>query len=157
MADIELQKVQNIESLARGFNYEGTVNIKDDVPTGGVCAVKFNSAELVGVIGKAAIVVEEHVPDTSSSGSTYTGYTVIMGDDGDTDGLIASVQLEATATPATLGTIFVNTGDDGIGSTVDNVDITFTSAGEADEALATAGKLKVLMEYYPTAGDNYSG
>ena len=51
------------------------------------------------------------------------------------------------------GTILTNTGDDVyLAPAIDNLDITFTSSGEADEALANGGKIRVLLEYYPTAG-----
>ena len=82
-----------------------------------------------------------------------------MGDDGDTDGLIASAELcAANGSVVSEGTILTNTGDDVyLAPAIDNVDVTFTSAGEADEALALGGKIRILLEYYPTAGDSFSG
>ena len=35
MADLDLKKVRNIETLALGFNYEGSIDIANDVATGG--------------------------------------------------------------------------------------------------------------------------
>jgi hypothetical protein len=154
---IQLKKVSNIETLALGFNYEGSIDIKNDVATGGLVDIQFNSAELVGTVGKVGLVVDQHVPADNSGATDYTSYTVTVGDTADADGQIASVELCPAATEAALGTIFVSTGDDVFGTAVTNVGATFLSAGEADEGLATAGKVRVFFEYYPTAGDNFSG
>jgi hypothetical protein len=154
---IQLKKVSNIETLALGFNYEGEIIIKDDVPTGGAVDIQYNSAELVGTVGKVGLVVDQHVPADNSGSTDYTSYAVTVGDTADAVGQIASVELCPAGTEAALGTIFVSTGDDVFGTAVTNVGATFTSAGEADEALATAGKVRVFFEYYPTAGDNFSG
>tara|TARA_R100001086_G_scaffold59416_2_gene27312 strand:- start:5691 stop:6158 length:468 start_codon:yes stop_codon:yes gene_type:complete len=150
---MELKNVRNIETLAAGYTHEGSIDIKNDVPTGGVINVTLASSQLAGKIGKASIIVDEIVPKKSTSGTTYTGYTVIMGDDGDTDGLIASAELAEDQTPVAAGTILTNTGDDVyLAPAIDNLDITFTASGETDEALANGGKIRVLLEYYPTAG-----
>lgn len=154
---IQLKKVSNIETLALGFNYEGEIIIKDDVPTGGAVDIQFNSAELVGTVGKVGLVVDQHVPADNSGATDYTSYAVTVGDTADADGQIASVELCPAGTEAALGTIFVSTGDDVFGTAVTNVGATFTAAGDDDEALATAGKVRVFFEYYPTAGDNFSG
>lgn len=160
MSNITLKRVQNIQTLALGYNYEGSIDVKDDVPTGGVCHLLVGGAQLAGKIGKASIVVEKQVPANNSGETDYTGYAVIMGDDGDTDGLIESVELcAANAGVVSEGTIITNTGDDVYlaDPAIDNLDVTFTSAGEADEALALGGKIRILLEYYPTAGDSFSG
>lgn len=155
---IQLKKVSNIETLALGFNYEGSINIKDDVATGGAVDIQYNSAELAGKVGKVALVVDQHVPADNSGSTDYTGYTVSVGDVADAVGFIAAAELCPAGTEVALGTILTNTGDDGFGgTTVTNVGATFTSSGEADEGLATAGKVRVFFEYYPTAGDNFSG
>lgn len=158
MADLDLKKVRNIETLALGFNYEGEIDIKNDVPTGGLVNVTIGGAQVAGKVGKAAIVVDQQVPADNSGSTDYTGYTVIMGDNGDTDGLIASAEICAGGTsPVANGTILVNTGDDVyLAPAIDNLDITFTSAGDTDESLALGGKIRVLLEYYPTAGDAFS-
>jgi hypothetical protein len=154
---IQLKKVSNIETLALGFNYEGEIIIKDDVPTGGLVDIQFNSAELVGTVGKVGLVVDQHVPADNSGSTDYTSYKVQVGDTADPDGQIADVELCPAGTEAALGTIFVSTGDDVFGTAVTNVGATFVSLTETDEALATAGKVRVFFEYYPTAGDNFSG
>jgi hypothetical protein len=155
---IQLKKVSNIETLALGFNYEGSIDIKNDVATGGAVDIQFNSAELAGKVGKVALVVDQHVPADNSGATDYTSYAVTVGDVADADGFIASAELCPAGTEVALGTILTNTGDDGFGgTTVTNVGATFLSAGEADEGLATAGKVRVFFEYYPTAGDNFSG
>jgi hypothetical protein len=154
---IQLKKVSNLETLALGFNYEGSIDIKNDVPTGGAVDIQFNSAELTGKIGKAALVVDQHVPADNSGSTDYTSYAVTIGDTADPNGLIASAELCPAGTEAALGTIFVSTGDDAFGTVVSNVGATFVSLNETDEALATAGKVRVFFEYYPTAGDNFSG
>lgn len=155
---IQLKKVSNLETLALGFNYEGSIDIKNDVPTGGAVDIQYNSAELVGKVGKVALVVDQHVPADNSGSTDYTSYTVTVGDTADADGFIASAQLCPAGTEVALGTILTNTGNDGFGGTaVTNVGATFISGTETDEALATAGKVRVFFEYYPTAGDNFSG
>lgn len=158
MADLDLKKVRNIETLALGFNYEGSIDIKDDVATGGLVNVTIGGSQVAGKVGKAAIVVDQQVPADNSGSTDYTGYAVIMGDNGDTDGLIASTELcAANGSVKANGTIVVNTGDDVyLAPAIDNLDITFTSQGEANEGLALGGKIRVLLEYYPTAGDAFS-
>ena len=154
---IQLKKVSNLETLALGFNYEGSIDIKTDVPTGGAVDIQFNSAELIGTVGKAALVVDQHVPADNTGSTDYTSYKVQVGDTADPNGQIADVELCPAGTEAALGTIFTNTGDDPFGTAVTNVGATFVSLNETDEALATAGKVRVFFEYYPTAGDNFSG
>jgi len=154
---IQLKKVSNIETLALGFNYEGSIDIANDVPTGGAVDIQFNSAELIGTVGKAALVVDQHVPADNSGSTDYTSYKVQVGDTADPNGQIVDVELCPAGTEAALGTIFTNTGDDAFGTAVTNVGATFVSLNETDEALATAGKVRVFFEYYPTAGDNFSG
>ena len=154
---IQLKKVSNLETLALGFNYEGSIDIKTDVPTGGAVDIQFNSAELIGTVGKAALVVDQHVPADNTGSTDYTSYKVQVGDTADPNGQIADVELCPAGTEAALGTIFTNTGDDLFGTAVTNVGATFVSLNETDEALATAGKVRVFFEYYPTAGDNFSG
>lgn len=157
MSTLALKKIGDIQTLALGYTHEASIDIAADVPTGGVLNVTSGGSQLAGKIGKASIVVDNQVPATSTSGTTYSAYAVIMGDDGDTDGLIASAELAVGQTPVAEGTILTNTGDDVyFAAAIDNLDITFTSAGEADEALAAGGKIRVLLEYYPTAGDLFS-
>ena len=158
MADLDLKKVRNIETLALGFNYEGSIDIASDVEAGGLVNVTIGGAQVAGKVGKAAIVVDQQVPADNSGATDYTSYAVIMGDDGDTDGLIASTELcAANGSVKANGTIVVNTGDDVyLAPAIDNLDITFTSAGDTDESLALGGKIRVLLEYYPTAGDAFS-
>lgn len=155
---IQLKKVSNIETLALGFNYEGEIDIKNDVPTGGSVECQFNSASLAGKIGKAAIIVDQQVPADNSGSTDYTGYTVQLGDAGDPDGLVAAAEICAGgSSPKANGTILVNTGADTFGHVVADVTALFVSATELDEALALGGKVRVLVEYYPTAGDAYAG
>ena len=154
---IQLKKVSNIETLALGFNYEGSIDIANDVPTGGVVDIQFNSAELAGKVGKVALIVDQHVPADNSGETDFTSYTVAVGDS-DADGFIATAQLCPAGTEVALGTILTSTGDSGFGGTaVTNVNATFVSLNEGDEALATGGKVTLLFEYYPDAGDNFSG
>ena len=160
MADITLKRVQDIQTLALGFNYEGSVDLAEDIATGGVSDLKVGGAQLAGTISKAAIVVDELVPETSSSGTTYTSVTVSLGDDDDSgdDNLVDDVQVEATnAGAATVGTAFVNTGASiALPLLTDKINLLVTSAGEADEALMTGGKLRIFLEYHPTAGESFS-
>ena len=160
MADITLKRVQDIQTLALGFNYEGSVDLAEDIATGGVSDLKVGGAQLAGTISKAAIVVDELVPEASSSGTTYTSVTVSLGDDDDSgdDNLVDDVQVEATnAGAATVGTAFVNTGASiALPLLTDKINLLVTSAGEADEALMTGGKLRIFLEYHPTAGESFS-
>ena len=160
MADITLKRVQDIQTLALGFNYEGSVDLAEDIATGGVSDLKVGGAQLAGTISKAAIVVDELVPEASSSGTTYTSVTVSLGDDDDSgdDNLVDDVQVEATnAGAATVGTAFVNTGASiALPLLTDKINLLVTSAGEADEALMTGGKLRIFLEYNPTAGESIS-
>ena len=161
MADITLKPVRNIETLARGFNYEGSVDLAEDIATGGVSDLKVAGAQLAGTISKAAIVVDELVPETSSSGTTYTSITVSLGDDDDAgdDNLIDDIEVEATnAGAASTGTAFVNTGASiALPLLTDKINLLVTSTGEADEALMTGGKLRIFLEYHPTAGEPFNG
>ena len=156
---IQLKKVSNIETLALGFNYEGSIDIANDVPDGGVVDIQFNSAELDGKVGKVALIVDHLVPSDNSGETDYASYTVKVGDSPtDDDGFITTSQLCSTATHVALGTILTSIGDDGFGGTVvSNVDATFISLNEGDESKATGGKVTLLFEYYPAAGDNFSG
>jgi hypothetical protein len=155
---VQLKKVRNIETLALGFNYEASIDIKDDVDNTGIVDLQVNSAAIAGKIGKAAIVVDQQVPADNSGSTDYTGYTVQMGDDGDDDGLIVATEICAGGTsPKANGTILVNTGDDVyLAPAIDDLEVTFISAGDTDESLALGGKIRVLIEYYPTAGDAFS-
>ena len=156
---VQLKKVRNIETIALGFNYEASIDIENDVDNTGIVDLQVNSAAVAGKIGKAAIIVDKQVPADNSGSTDYTGYTVQMGDDGDDDGLIAAAQICAGhGSPVAEGTILVNTGDDVyLAPAIDDLEVTFTSAGDTDESLALGGKVRVLVEYYPTAGDSYSG
>jgi len=157
MSTLALKKIGDIQTLALGYTHEASIDIAADVPTGGVLNATVGGSELAGKIGKASVVVDKTVPATSTSGTTYTGYTIIMGDDGDPDGLVVSAQLCEGQTPVAEGTILTNTGDDVyLVAAIDNLNITFTSAGEANEALANGGKVRVFIEYYPTAGELFS-
>jgi hypothetical protein len=161
MADITLKAVRNIETLAHGYNYEGTVDLAEDIATGGASDLKVGGAQLAGTISKAAIVVDELVPETSSSGTTYTSVTVSLGDDDDSgdDNLVDDVQVEETnGSVASVGTAFVNTGASiALPLLTDKINLLVTSAGEADEALMTGGKLRIFLEYHPTAGEPFNG
>ena len=161
MADITLKAVRNIETLAHGYNYEGIVDMATDIATGGVSDLKVGGAQLAGTISQAAIVVDDLVPETSSSGTTYTSVTVSLGDDDDSgdDNLVDDVQVEEThGSVASVGTAFVNTGASiALPLLTDKINLLVTSAGEADEALMTGGKLRIFLEYHPTAGEPFNG
>jgi hypothetical protein len=102
---IQLKKVSNLETLALGFNYEGSIDIANDVPTGGEVDIQFNSAELIGTVGKVGLVVDQHVPADNSGSTDYTSYKVQVGDTADPNGQIADVELCPAGTEAALGTI----------------------------------------------------
>jgi hypothetical protein len=147
---IELKKVQNIETLALGFNYEAVVDLTTDLgaTAGSATAVDIQvggSAMAGGVYG-AAIIVDEFV----------TVGSFALGDDGDADGFVDEVDVFSDS--SNLGKIFTNTGallDDGL-HLVSAVDLTYNFTGNAPND-AAKGKIRILFKYHPTAGDNFGG
>jgi len=157
--DIALKQVGNIQTLAAGYNYEGTIDLST-ADTNGVFNLKVGGSDLAGTISKATIVVDELVPEASSNSTTFTGCTISMGDNDDSgvDNLIEDIQVEAThASVVSVGTEFTNTGASITGTfplLTDNIDVLVTTAGETDEQYINGGKVRVFLQYNPTAGQN---
>ena len=163
MASLILKPVRNIETLARGYNYEGTVDIANDVPTAGAVPIKVKDAdnaeaEVVGTIFKAALRVDELVPTAPVSGSnTFSSYKVTIGDTADADGMWDSQELlSSAANVLTAGKQYYFKGtnaNDSVPVAVTNMDATFTSAGETDEALAGGGRITLFVNLVQSDGE----
>ena len=157
--DIALKKIGDIQTLAAGYNYEGIIDLST-ADTGGIFNLKVGGSDLAGTISKAAIVVDELVPEASSnpSPSTFTSCLISMGDNDDSgvDNLIEDIQVEATnAGVVSVGTEHVNTGASITGTfplLTDNIDVLVTTTGETDEQYINGGKVRVFLQYNPTAG-----
>lgn len=157
--DIALKNIGDIQTLAAGYNYEGTIDLST-ADTGGVFNLKVGGSDLAGTISKAAVVVDELVPEASSNDTTFTSCLISMGDDNDAgvDNLIEDIQVEAThASVVSVGTEHVNTGASITGTfplLTDNIDVLVTTTGETDEQYINGGKVRVFLQYNPTAGQN---
>ena len=147
---IELKKVQNIETLALGFNYEASIDLSTLGTTAGSATavdIQVGGAAMAGGIFGAAILVDELVVGTS-----ITDATIAIGDDGDADGFVDEVDVFNDS--GNLGKIFANTGALSVVGfhLVSAVDLTYNFTGEGPD-VATEGKIRLLMKYYPTAGE----
>jgi hypothetical protein len=150
---IELKKVQNIETLALGFNYEASIDLSTLGTTAGSATavdIQVGEAAMAGGIFGAAIIVDELVVGTS-----ITDATIAIGDDGDADGFVDEVDVFSDS--GNLGKMFANTGALAVAGfhLASAVDLTYNFTGEGPD-VATAGKIRLLMKYYPTAGQLFA-
>ena len=150
---IELKKVQNVETLALGFNYEASIDLSTLGTTAGSATavdIQVGGAAMAGGIFGAAIIVDELVVGTS-----ITDATIAIGDDGDADGFVDEVDVFSDS--GNLGKIFANTGALSVVGfhLVSAVDLTYNFTGEGPD-VATEGKIRLLMKYYPTAGELFA-
>lgn len=150
---IELKKVQNIETLALGFNYEASIDLSTLGTTAGSATavdIQVGEAAMAGGIFGAAIIVDELVVGTS-----ITDATIAIGDDGDADGFVDEVDVFSDS--GNLGKIFANTGALAVAGfhLASAVDLTYNFTGEGPD-VATEGKIRLLMKYYPTAGQLFA-
>jgi len=150
---IELKKVQNVETLALGFNYEASIDLSTLGTTAGSATavdIQVGGAAMAGGIFGAAIIVDELVVGTS-----ITDATIAIGDDGDADGFVDEVDVFNDS--GNLGKIFANTGALSVVGfhLVSAVDLTYNFTGEGPD-VATEGKIRLLMKYYPTAGELFA-
>ena len=150
---IELKKVQNIETLALGFNYEASIDLSTLGTTAGSATavdIQVGEAAMAGGIFGAAIIVDELVVGTS-----ITDATIAIGDDGDADGFVDEVDVFSDS--GNLGKMFANTGALAVAGfhLASAVDLTFNFTGEGPD-VATAGKIRLLIKYYPTAGQLFA-
>lgn len=150
---IELKKVQNIETLALGFNYEASIDLSTlGTAAGSATAVdiQVGEAAMAGGIFGAAIIVDELVV-----GPSITDATIAIGDDGDADGFVDEVDVFSDS--GNLGKMFANTGALSVTGfhLASAVDLTFNFTGEGPD-VATAGKIRLLIKYYPTAGQLFA-
>tara|TARA_R110002033_G_scaffold91418_1_gene141003 strand:+ start:259 stop:720 length:462 start_codon:yes stop_codon:yes gene_type:complete len=150
---IELKKVQNIETLALGFNYEASIDLSTLGTTAGSATavdIQVGEAAMAGGIFGAAIIVDELVVGTS-----ITDATIAIGDDGDADGFVDEVDVFSDS--GNLGKMFANTGALAVAGfhLASAVDLTYNFTGEGPD-VATAGKIRLLVKYYPTAGQLFA-
>jgi hypothetical protein len=150
---IELKKVQNVETLALGFNYEASIDLSTLGTTAGSATavdIQVGGAAMAGGVFGAAIIVDELVVGTS-----ITDATIAIGDDGDADGFVDEVDVFSDS--GNLGKIFANTGALSVVGfhLVSAVDLTYNFTGEGPD-VATEGKIRLLMKYYPTAGELFA-
>ena len=146
---IELKKVQNVETLALGFNYEASIDLSTLGTTAGSATavdIQVGEAAMAGGIFGAAIIVDELVVGTS-----ITDATIAIGDDGDADGFVKAVDVFSDS--GNLGKMFANTGALAVAGfhLASAVDLTYNFTGEGPD-VATSGKIRLLVKYYPTAG-----
>ena len=156
---IELKKVGDIQTLALGYTHEASFDASElSASTGSqTTAVQVGGSAMAGTISKAAIIVDELVTADVSTGSAISDATIAFGDDGDDNGFIAEVNC---FTGDTVGLIYQNTGAllNGATSTSHvvsavNIDSNGTGNGFGN---ATKGKFRLLVAYYPTAGEVFS-
>ena len=150
---IELKRVRNIETLALGFNYEVEIDLSTLGTTAGSATavdIQVGEAAMAGGIFGAAIIVDELVVGTS-----ITDATIAIGDDGDADGFVDEVDVFSDS--GNLGKMFANTGALSVAGfhLASAVDLTYNFTGEGPD-VATSGKIRLLVKYYPTAGSLYA-
>ena len=150
---IELKKVQNVETLALGFNYEASIDLSTLGTTAGSATavdIQVGGAAMAGGVFGAAIIVDELVVGTS-----ITDATIAIGDDGDADGFVDEVDVFSDS--GNLGKMFANTGALAVAGfhLASAVDLTYNFTGEGPD-VATAGKIRLLVKYYPTAGQLFA-
>ena len=155
---IELKKIGDIQTLALGYTHEASFDASElSASTGSqTTAVQVGESAMAGVVAKAAIIVDELVTADVSTGSAVSDATIALGDDGDDNGFVAEVNC---FTGATANLIYENTGAllNGATSTSHlvsavNIDSNGTGNGFGN---ATKGKFRILVAYYPTAGEVY--
>ena len=157
---IELKKVGNLETLALGFNYEASVDLTADLgaTAGSATAVdiQVNGAAMAGTVTDAAIIVDEFVTAVvTDGGSAITDATIALGDDGDADGFVDEVDVFSDS--GNLNKIFRTNGalTQAGNHLVSAVDLTYNFTGNAPND-SDKGKIRILFNYYPTAGEAFS-
>ena len=155
---IELKKIGDIQTFAVGYTHEASFDASElSASTGSqTTAVQVGESAMAGVVAKAAIIVDELVTADVSTGSAVSDATIALGDDGDDNGFVAEVNC---FTGDTANLIYENTGAllNGATSTSHhvsavNIDSNGTGNGFGN---ATKGKFRILVAYYPTAGEVY--
>ena len=157
---IELKKVGNLETLALGFNYEASVDLTSDLgaTAGSATAVdiQVNGAAMAGTVTDAAIIVDELVTAVvTDGGSAISDATIALGDDGDPDGFVDEVDVFSDS--GNLNKIFRTNGalTQAGNHLVSAVDLTYNFTGNAPND-SDKGKIRILFNYYPTAGEAFS-
>ena len=156
---IALKKIGDIQTLALGYTHEATFESSDLSTSTGAQAtdVTLGGSQLAGVITKAAIIVDELVSADVSTGSAVSDATIALGDDGDADGFVDEVDC---FTGDSVNQVYQNSGvllngATASGHLVSAVDVTSNGTGNGF-GNATKGKFRILLAYYPTAGEHFS-
>jgi hypothetical protein len=150
---IELYKVRDIQTLALGFNYAAKIDLSTLGSTAGSATavdIQVNEAAMAGSLQDAAIIVDQLVVGTSISDAT-----IAFGDDGDPDGFVDEVDVFSDS--GNLGKIFRSNGallNEDSAHVVSAVDLTYNFTGEGPD-VATEGVIRLLVKYFPTAGELY--
>ena len=158
---IELKKVQNIQTLALGFNYEASVDLTTDLGStaGGATAVdiQVGGAAMAGTVTDAANIDDElETAAVTDGGAAISDATIALGDDGDANGFV--VEADVFSDSGNLGKILRTNGalTQAGNHLVSAVDLTYNFTGNAPND-SEKGKIRILFNYYPTAGEAFSG
>ena len=155
---IALKKIGDIQTLALGYTHEASFEASDLSASTGAqdTEVQAGGASLAGTVGKVALIVDELVTAAVTDGGTaISDATIALGDDGDPNGFV--VEADVFSDSGNANKIFANNGAlTQAGNhlvTVLNVQSNGTGSGLGD---AEKGKFRLLVEYYPTAGERFS-
>lgn len=151
---IALSKIGAQNTLSLGYTHEAAFESSAFSGTTGAQAleVTYAGASLAGTVMKCALIVDELVTAAvTDGGAAITDATLAVGDDGDANGMI--VEADVFSDSGSLDFIFANNGAlsviGGHVVTVLNITSNGTGSGVGD---ADKGKFRLLVEYYPTAG-----
>jgi len=154
---IALTKIGNNETKALGYTHEARFKASElSASTGAqTTEVQVGGASLAGTVGKVALIVDELVTAAVTDGGTaISDATIALGDDGDPNGFV--VEADVFSDSGNVNKIFANNGAlTQAGNhlvTVLNVQSNGTGSGLGD---AEKGKFRLLVEYYPTAGQAF--
>jgi hypothetical protein len=118
--------------------------------------VTLGGSQLAGVITKSAIIVDELVSADVSTGSAVSDATIALGDDAM---LTASLTNNCTTGDSVNQHLpkqrCSSGGATASGHLVSAVDVTSNGTGNGF-GNATKGKFRILLAYYPTAGEHFS-
>lgn len=155
---IALKKIGDIQTLALGYTHEASFEASDLSASTGAqdTEVQAGGSSLAGTVGKVALIVDELVTAAVTDGGTaISDATIALGDDGDPNGFV--VEADVFSDSGNANKIFANNGAlTQAGNhlvTVLNVQSNGTGSGLGD---AEKGKFRLLVEYYPTAGEQFS-
>tara|TARA_R110000744_G_scaffold36859_2_gene84885 strand:- start:59 stop:535 length:477 start_codon:yes stop_codon:yes gene_type:complete len=154
---IALSKIRNVSTSALGYTHEATFGADAFSGSTGAQALEitYGGASLAGSVFKCALIVDELVTAAvTDGGAAITDATIAVGDDGDANGMV--VEADVFSDSGNIGKIFATNGAVSVAGghvvTVLNATSNGTGSGLGD---ADKGKFRLLVEYYPTAGQVY--